>query len=149
MGTLFYILIFPGFLFLIFFALGAEFLDRRIYARLQNRVGPPWFQPFADVIKLFGKEDMMPAEANPWMFTLAPLISLTAAVTAFIYIPLWQVMPAFSFQGILLREQDFTRFFPCSLRRVWRVPFYNNPYGSVLAAHGLCYSGERCHPCFG
>jgi len=102
MGTLFYILIFPGFLFLIFFALGAEFLDRRIYARLQNRVGPPWFQPFADVIKLFGKEDMMPAEANPWMFTLAPLISLTAAVTAFIYIPLWQVMPACSFQGDLI-----------------------------------------------
>ena len=100
--TFFYILVFPGFLFLSLFSLFAEFLDRRIYARLQNRVGPPWFQPLADIIKLLGKEDMMPAEANPWMFTMAPLFALTAAVTAFIYIPLWKVQPLCSFQGDLI-----------------------------------------------
>jgi len=101
-STFFYILVFPGFLFLSLFSLAAEFLDRRIYARLQNRVGPPWFQPFADFIKLLGKEDVVPCEANAFMFTIAPLVSLTAAVTAFIYIPLWQIQPLCSFQGDLI-----------------------------------------------
>ena len=56
MMSLFYILIFPGFLFLSAFGLAAEFFDRKLYARLQNRVGPPWFQPLADFIKLAAKE---------------------------------------------------------------------------------------------
>ncbi|MCX5714206.1 MAG: NADH-quinone oxidoreductase subunit H, partial [Candidatus Omnitrophica bacterium] len=50
LGTLFYILVFPGFLFVGIFGLIAEFMDRKLYARLQNRVGPPWFQTFADFI---------------------------------------------------------------------------------------------------
>ncbi|MEI8218705.1 MAG: NADH-quinone oxidoreductase subunit H, partial [Elusimicrobiota bacterium] len=53
--SLFAIFIFPGFLFLCVISLAAEFIDRKVYARLQNRVGPPWFQPLADMIKLFGK----------------------------------------------------------------------------------------------
>lgn len=89
-------------MFLSLFSLVAEYLDRILYARLQSRVGPPWFQPFADIIKLFAKEDVVPSAANPWMFAIAPLISLTAAVTAFIYIPLWYVQPLCSFQGDLI-----------------------------------------------
>ena len=49
---LFNIVIFPGFLFLAAAGFAAEFIDRKLYARLQNRVGPPWFQPWADFIKL-------------------------------------------------------------------------------------------------
>ena len=55
-SSLFSIFIFPGFLFLFVFGLSAQFFDRRIYARLQNRQGPPWFQPLADFIKLVSKE---------------------------------------------------------------------------------------------
>lgn len=101
-ATFFYILVFPGFIFLSLFALFAEYVDRILYARLQNRVGPPWFQPFADFIKMLGKEDIVPARANPWMFTFAPLFSLTAAVTAFMYIPLWRNQFLCSFQGDLI-----------------------------------------------
>lgn len=97
--ALFYILIFPGFLFLVLFGLAAEFIDRKVYARLQNRVGPPWFQPLADIIKLLAKEDIVPAASNPNMFKLAPIFALAATVTAFFYIPLWKAEPLSSFNG--------------------------------------------------
>ena len=99
LGQLFFILIFPGFLFLGIFGLLAEFVDRKLYARLQNRVGPPWFQPVADFIKLLAKEDIIPAESNPKMFKIAPIFALAAPVTAFLYIPLWRTGALFSFNG--------------------------------------------------
>ena len=99
MSELFYILVFPGFIFLVSFALLAEFVDRKIYARLQNRVGPPWFQPVADFIKLLAKEDILPAESSPKMFKIAPIFALASAITAFFYIPLWRTEALFSFNG--------------------------------------------------
>ena len=102
LSALFYILVFPGFLFVAVFGLAAEFIDRKLYARLQNRVGPPWFQPLADFIKLLGKEEIIPREANPKMFKLAPIFALTATVTAFLYIPLWKTESLFSFNGDVL-----------------------------------------------
>ncbi|MDD4900390.1 MAG: NADH-quinone oxidoreductase subunit H [Candidatus Omnitrophica bacterium] len=99
---LFQILIFPGLTFLVIFSLFAEYFDRKLYARLQNRVGPPWFQPFADILKLLAKEELIPCEANPRMFKLAPLFAFTAAITAFLYIPLWQIKTLFSFNGDVL-----------------------------------------------
>ena len=97
--ALFSILIFPGILFVSLLEFFAEYADRKIYARLQNRVGPPWFQPLADFIKLLGKEELIPAEANPRMFSAAPLAALTAVITAFLYIPLWGGVSLYSFKG--------------------------------------------------
>jgi NADH-quinone oxidoreductase subunit H len=98
-GSFIAILIFPGFLFLSVFALIAEYADRKIYARLQNRVGPPFFQPLADFIKLIAKEEIIPEDANPQMFKFAPLFAFTAVVTSIFYIPLWNVGASFSFTG--------------------------------------------------
>ncbi len=97
--TVFYILIFPGFVFVSIFGLLAEFVDRKLYARLQNRIGPPWFQPLADFIKLSSKEELIPSAANPVVFTLAPLMAFSASVSAFLYIPLWNPQPLASFTG--------------------------------------------------
>jgi NADH-quinone oxidoreductase subunit H len=96
------ILVFPGFLFLSVFGLAAEYFDRKLHARLQNRVGPPWFQPLADFIKLAAKEDIIPEDANPRMFKMMPVFALTSTVTAFFYIPLWQQGGIFSFTGDLV-----------------------------------------------
>ncbi len=96
------ILIFPGFLFLVALGLAGEFVDRKLYARLQNRVGPPWFQPVADVLKLLGKEDVIPEEADRTIFRLAPIFALAATVAAFFYIPLWSAKPVFPFDGDLI-----------------------------------------------
>ncbi len=96
------IIIFPGFLFLAVTGMAAEFIDRKLYARLQNRRGPPWFQPWADFIKLSAKEDIVPAEANPRMFKAMPIFALTATITASFYIPLWQTHALYSFDGDLI-----------------------------------------------
>ncbi len=96
------ILVFPGFLFLVALGLAGEFVDRKLYARLQNRVGPPWFQPVADFLKLLGKENVIPEEADRTIFRLAPVFALAAVVTAFLYIPLWSAKPIFPFDGDLI-----------------------------------------------
>jgi len=52
------------------------------------RVGPHGsLQPLADVLKLFVKEDITPAQADKWIFTAAPLIVLVPALIAFAVIP--------------------------------------------------------------
>lgn len=102
MTSLFQILIFPGFLFLSVFGLAAEYFDRKLHARLQNRIGPPWFQPLADFIKLTAKEDVIPEDANPRMFRMMPVFVLASTVTAFFYIPLWKPGGLYSFTGDLI-----------------------------------------------
>jgi NADH-quinone oxidoreductase subunit H len=82
--SIFYILVFPGIIFLGVAGLFAEYVDRKLYARLQNRMGPPWFQPFADFIKLSAKEAVVPERASAVMFRLMPVVAATAAVTAFL-----------------------------------------------------------------
>ncbi|MBI2368905.1 MAG: NADH-quinone oxidoreductase subunit NuoH [Deltaproteobacteria bacterium] len=68
-------------------------LERKLIARLQVRLGPnrvgPFglLQPIADAIKLFCKEDILPARANRFVYTLAPMVSLIPAVVAFAVIP--------------------------------------------------------------
>ncbi len=99
LNSLFSILIFPGFVFVSLLGLIAEFVDRKLHARLQNRVGPPWFQPLADLIKLLAKETIIPKDANATMFQVTPVFALASAVTAFLYIPLWNTEALFSFNG--------------------------------------------------
>lgn len=100
--ALFSILVFPGFVFLLGFALAGEWLDRKLYARMQNRVGPPWFQPLADIIKLSAKEDTIPNDADRTIFKLMPVVALTSTVVAFFYIPLWNPSALAPFTGDLV-----------------------------------------------
>ncbi len=71
-----YFLVFPGFLFTSIAGLLASWVDRKVTARVQWRVGPPWFQPFADVFKLLGKETIVPDGPRATLFLTAPLIGL-------------------------------------------------------------------------
>jgi len=99
---LFQILIFPGFLFLGVYGLIFEFLDRKMVARLQNRVGPPWYQPLADFLKLLGKEVIIPEEADRKVFPVLPVIALAAVTAAFLYVPTYKVGSLYPFEGDLI-----------------------------------------------
>ena len=73
-------LIVYGFFLTAAIGLVASWLDRKITARIQYRVGPPFFQPLIDIIKLMGKETLIPRGASKGMFVLAPMIGF-ASVT--------------------------------------------------------------------
>ena len=60
----------------------SKWIDRKVTARVQWRVGPPWYQPIADVIKLLGKETIVPEGARGTGFLLAPLFGFAALSVA-------------------------------------------------------------------
>jgi NADH-quinone oxidoreductase subunit H len=103
-----YILVFPGFAFQFVFSTYLEWIDRKLYARMQNRRGPLYtgyqgiLQPVADIFKLFFKEDIVPAGADRFMFSLMPILGLAAVVTAGLYIPVWLFTSYNSFEGDLI-----------------------------------------------
>ena len=96
------LLIFPGGLFLLILGLIYEWVDRKLLAQLQNRIGPRWFQPLADVIKLLAKEEVVPDGVNPWLFIGLPIIALAGSLTAALYTPLVGLSPSYSFPGDLI-----------------------------------------------
>ena len=74
-----FVLIVIGILIL---GLFTSWLDRKVTARVQARVGPPWFQPVADIIKLLGKETLVPEGSGRTVFLLSPLFGLAGIALA-------------------------------------------------------------------
>jgi len=96
------LLIFPGGLFVLMSGLVYEWADRKLVARFQNRIGPRWFQPLADIAKLLAKEEVIPNGVNPSLFLALPVVALAAALTAALYVPMLGLAPSFSFRGDLV-----------------------------------------------
>jgi NADH-quinone oxidoreductase subunit H len=78
--------------------------ERKIMGFMQQRYGPYLtgphgvLQPLADIVKLLFKEELRPKGADKWLFTLAPILSVTAAFAAFAPVP---VGPPTTFFGLL------------------------------------------------
>ena len=96
------LLIFPAGLTLILIGMFYEWVDHKLVARFQNRVGPRWFQPFADAVKLFAKEQITPSVVNPVLFFGLPMVAIAGALTAALYVPLIGLPPVRSFPGDLI-----------------------------------------------
>ena len=85
-------------------AMYLQLMERKVLAHMQSRLGPMrtgWhgiLQPVADAVKFMFKEDIIPANADKWVFSLAPLIFLVMAFGAFVAIPFG---PPTDFFGIL------------------------------------------------
>ena len=95
-------LLFPSGVFVLLCGLAYEWVERKLVARLQNRIGPRWFQPLADVVKLMSKEEVVPAGVDRFLFVGLPIVALAGALTAALYVPLAGLAPAFSFTGDLI-----------------------------------------------
>jgi NADH-quinone oxidoreductase subunit H len=101
-GELTALLFLPGGLFVLASGRVYEWIDRKLIARLQNRLGPRWFQPLADVLKLLAKQEVVPRGANALMFHALPVIALASVLTAALYVPMAGLAPAWGFTGDLL-----------------------------------------------
>ena len=77
-------------------------VDRIAAARMQARIGPPLTQPFTDVRKLLAKENIVPDNAIPWLFHLAPVVALASAITILLYLPIGGFAPVLSGGGDLI-----------------------------------------------
>src|SRR5215813_8107956 len=88
-------------------------LERWIAAWIQdrrgpNRVGIPLTkikmfglgQPLADGLKFIFKEEFTPSHVDKWLYRLAPIIILTAAVAIFAAIPFGSVLPPLGISGV-------------------------------------------------
>ncbi len=90
------------------------YVERKVAAQLQQRIGPSlvgWkgvLQPLADIIKLMFKENLRPGAADPLLFALAPIIAATCAFAAFAVVPFGGETTLFGWlpEGIRLQVAD-------------------------------------------
>lgn len=96
-GLVTVIIYFIGITVLVMFAMVLDiflvWVERKVVARFQDRLGPnrigPFglIQPFADIIKLVIKEDITPAGADKLLFNLGPVLAIASVII------LWAILP--------------------------------------------------------
>jgi NADH-quinone oxidoreductase subunit H len=86
MSILFWIVVIPGTVLL---GLVASWIVRKVSALVQWRVGPPFWQPFYDVVKLVGKEILIPQDGQQTVFITAPIVGMAGALV--LSMMLWRI----------------------------------------------------------
>lgn len=138
---IFRILVFPGFTFILFLTLFCDWVERKLEARIQNRVGPMVagpagiLQPLADVIKLLTKEDIEPRDTKKFVFRFAPLVAFTIMVFAICFLPIDGASILGGFDGDLVIILVFATIANFLLfLSGWASA---NPYGTIGSARVL------------
>jgi len=98
---IFYFL-FYGFFLTAIIGLLASWIDRKVTARIQYRVGPPLLQPLIDIVKLLGKETLIPAGSSKITFLMAPVIGFASVILVSTLLWINNINPAKSFLGDLI-----------------------------------------------
>ncbi|MEM3507020.1 MAG: complex I subunit 1 family protein [Candidatus Bathyarchaeia archaeon] len=119
---------------LLAFLIGCLFywLSRKLRARFQARKGPPWYQTFADLIKLFSKEAIIPSISGGFVFITAPILSIVGYLIALSLIPLIQFPPIAWFAGDLIVVL-YCLMIP-SIAMILAGSSSSSPYGAVGAS---------------
>jgi len=108
----------------------SSWIDRKVTARVQWRVGPPLLQPLYDVLKLLGKETLVSSRARRRGFLMAPVVGLAAALVAATVLWAANLWPAEGLLGDLI------------------VALYLLTIPAVAAIYGASASGSP-HAAFG
>ena len=113
----------------------SKWLDRKVTARVQFRKGPPLLQPVYDVLKLLGKETLVPKNARLTGFLLAPLIGFSAVSVAGVI--LWYT--AFRPQGIFIGDLIVVVYILTipSLAIIIGGSSSGSPYGAIGASREM------------
>lgn len=98
---IFYFLFF-GFLLTAIIGLMASWIDRKVTAKVQYRVGPPLLQPLIDIVKLLGKETLIPVGSSKITFLIAPVIGFASVILVSTLLWINNIYPAKSFLGDLI-----------------------------------------------
>ena len=96
----------PGIIFIVLMALFIDWLDRKIYARGQNRKGPPILQPLYDVVKLTAQESIIPRGVSKFWMTVLPIAFIATALTGALMIPIVVINEAGLVAGFASFEYD-------------------------------------------
>jgi len=105
MSTLFptiQLLVFPGLLYAFMAGFFMEWVQRKINARLQGRIGPPFYQPFFDFVKLLGKKPIERPPLQGFIMTALPAVSVVATLGAVAILPVLSADIGFPGDVILL-----------------------------------------------
>jgi len=96
-GEYWLVLVTKAAIVLVFFLvapLGVGYAEHKVLAHMQSRLGPMyagrfhgWAQLMADGVKFVQKEDVIPAAADRWVFSLAPAVALIPYIVLFVVIP--------------------------------------------------------------
>jgi len=114
----------------------AIWFERKVISDMQNRIGPnragPYgiLQTLADGIKLFFKEDLLPDQADRFVFKLAPYLALLPALLIFTIVPVGGVV-TIAHHTVELQVADPAVAF-CSFSRCRRCRLRDDARGLVL-----------------
>jgi NADH-quinone oxidoreductase subunit H len=80
-------LVFPGLVYAVLASFFMLWLQRKINARLQGRIGPPFYQPFFDFVKLLGKEPIKRPALQGFVMSALPIAAVAATLGAVALLP--------------------------------------------------------------
>lgn len=91
--------VFPGAVFIFLGSLFIDWYDRKLFALMQDRIGPPFLQPLYDLLKLLVKEDITPDGADKIEFDAIPPIQMILALLVAFTVPVYSIEGLISFEG--------------------------------------------------
>jgi NADH-quinone oxidoreductase subunit H len=96
------LLVFPGLLYAAPMAWLMLWLERKLLARLQGRMGPPFYQPFFDFVKLMAKHPLPRPGFDGLLLAALPLLAVGATLGALALLPVFPTTAGFAGDLVLL-----------------------------------------------
>ncbi|MEM0117699.1 MAG: NADH-quinone oxidoreductase subunit NuoH [Conexivisphaerales archaeon] len=151
--TLFKLVIFPGLIYVSLVALIAEWVERKLVARIQVRVGPLYvggweglLQPIADLFKLITKEIIIPKHADKNIFILSPILAFIIGALPIIVVPYSPTYVIWDYDFGLLLFFAILAFYPLVvLLAAWSS---NNKYSFIGGLRALYQQASYEVPLF-